>query len=162
MATSICITEEFNVVQGTLGPTTTNGAITTGDYVSLKNALRCTILVSLNQAATDATAITIEQATNVAGAGSTAITNVVPIWQNVDVSSTDTNARQTDAVSDAATAGTNPQLFIFQVDPTTLAAGFDCITCKLADSTEATNFVNITYLIQTTRGQATPPSAIID
>ena len=154
--------QEFKIVQGTLGPTTTNGAITTGDYVSLKNAKRCTVLVSLNQAATDATAITIEQATNVAGDGSTAITNVVPIWQNVDVSSTDTNARQTDAVSDAATAGTNPQLFIFQIDPETLADGFDCITCKLADSTEATNFVNITYLLEVNYAQVTPPSAILD
>jgi hypothetical protein len=158
----ITVPESFKIVQGTLGPTTTNGAITTGDYVSMKNVKRCTVLVSLNQAATDATAITIEQATNVAGAGSTAITLVVPIWQDADVSSSDALVRQTDAVADAATAGTNPQLFVFQIDPETLADGFDCITCKLADSTEATNFVNITYLLEMNYAQATPPSAIVD
>lgn len=158
----ITLPESFKIVQGTLGPTTTNGAITTGDYVSMKNVKRCTILVSLNQAATDATAITIEQATNVAGDGSTAITKVVPIWKAADVSTADALVRQTDAVSDAADAGTDPQLFVFQLDPETLAEGFDAITLKLADSTEATNFVNITYLLEMAYAQATPPSAIVD
>lgn len=162
MATSICMPEEFKLVSGTKGPVTTNGGVTC-DYVNLKNAVRCTVEVDLTQAVAHATAITIEQATTVAGGGTTAITNVVPIWQNAAVSTTsDTLVRATDAVSLSVAADIAKKKVIFQVDPTTLADGFDCITCILSDSSQATNLVNVNYHIQTTRAQATPPSAIID
>jgi len=156
----VTVPQEFKIVQGT-SPVTTNGGVT-ADYVSLKNAKRCTIIVNLTQAVGHATALTIEQATTVAGAGSTAITVVVPIWLNADCAATDTLVKQASAVSQAIAATVKHHQVVFQLDPATLADTFDCITVKASDSSQATNFVSVDYLIETKYGKATPPTAITD
>jgi hypothetical protein len=158
----ITLAENYKLVTA-LAPVTTNAA-TTGDYVSLKDAKSCTIIVNLTQAAAHATAITIEQATAVAGTGHTAITVAVPIWANEDVAATDTLVKQTSAVSYTVAADVKNKLVVFHIDPATLdiANGFDCITVKLAASSEGTNFVAAEYLIESKYAQATPPAAITD
>ena len=158
----ICL-PEYNKIVTALAPVTTNSA-TEGDYVSLRNAKRCSVVVSLTQAATHATAITIEQATVVAGTDSKAISVVVPIWANEDVATTDTLVRQTDAVSYTVDTAATNKLVIFQIDPSTLdvANGFDCINVQLAASSEATNFVSANYFLEAKYGMETGPSAIVD
>lgn len=148
-------------VQAT-APVTTNGGVTC-DYISLKNVNMAWIVVHLTQAVGHATAFTIEQATAVAGTGSTAITNVVPIWYGAVTTSSQVLARQTDAVSytmsDAVTGGV---YIIFQIDPRELDDGYDCITLKAADSSQATNFMEATYWLAPRYGGVTPPSFITD
>ena len=158
----ICLPEYFKIVTA-LAATTTNGALT-GDYVSLKNAKSCTIVVNLKQAAAHATAISVEQATKVDATGTKVITNAVPIWANEDISTTDTLVRQTDAVNYTITADANDKLIVFQIDPATLdvANGFDCITVKTAASTEVSDFASAIYYIETKYAQVTPPTAITD
>jgi hypothetical protein len=156
----VCLPEHYKIVHGT-SPVTTNGGVTAG-YVSLKNVNRAYVLVSLTQAASHTTAITIEQATAVAGTSTTAITNTVPIWANEDTDTSDTLTRQTDAVSYTVGAGTTDMMIVFQIDPAGLADGYECITAKADDSSEAANFITVTYLLDTKYKQATPPAAITD
>lgn len=155
----ITVPEIYKIVSGTKGPVTTNGGVTC-DYVSLKNAKRCTVIVSLSNGTGFANAITIEQATAVAPTGSTAITLVVPIWTNEAVSTTsDTLVRDTDAVSKSVNNSISDKMVVFQIDPETLADGFDVITCKIDDSSQAANLVDVTYLLEMNYAQGTPPSA---
>ena len=157
----IMLPEQFKIVEAM--PNATDAAGRTGDYVSLKNALCAWVEVAITQGNAATIALTIEQASAVAGTGSKAITNTVPIWANLDTAATDTLVRRTDAVSYTTDAAVKNKMVIFQIDPAQLdvANGFDCITVK----TGASNVANLTgarYWIQTAYQQATPPSAIAD
>lgn len=120
---------------------------TTGDYISLKNAQMCwvTLFFANATAATDAT--TIEQATDVAGTGSIPIVNVVPIWYGVVTTASTQLAAITPAVGYTTADVTGNKIMIFQIDPASLSAGFDCITVKVANSAHATNYVCAVYWI---------------
>ncbi len=157
----IMLPEQFKIVEAM--PNATDAAGRTGDYVSLKNALCAWVEVAITQGNAATIALTIEQATAVAGTSSKAITNAVPIWSNLDTAASDTLVRRTDAVSYTTDAGVKNKMVIFQIDPAQLdiANGFDCITVK----TGASNVANLTgarYWIQTAYQQATPPAAITD
>lgn len=136
----------------------------TGTYVSLKNAGRCFVVASITQGNAATVALTIEQATAVAGTSSKAITNVVPIWADLDTATSDALVRATDAVSYTTDAGLKNKVVVFQIDPRSLdvANGFDCIVVK----TGASNAANITsaMYVMTDLGYAgdIPPSAIVD
>jgi len=140
---------------------TTNGALT-GDYVCLKNAIRCTVVVLLDQVAGHATAITIEQATDAAMGSTKAITNVVPIWQNADTAATDTLVRATDAVSLTVANDIKEKMIVFDIDPSLLdvANDFDWITVKTAASSEA-NYVTAIYVLEAKIQGDPPPTAIV-
>ena len=152
--------EIYKIVNGK-PVTTTSGAIT-GDYISVKNARRVVIIAELLQAASHATALGVNVATDVAASGAAAMTALMPIWKNANVATTDTLTRATDAATIAATAGTTNQQLVMEVIPGRLPAGYDCIAATLTASSEATNFATITYLIETAYPQATPPAAITD
>ena len=152
--------EIFKIVNGT-PVATTNGGINC-DFINLKDALNVTIIVELLQAATHTTALTVDEATTVAGGSATQLLTVQKVWKNADVSATDTLVRSADAITILATAGTTDQQLVMQVDPASLTAGFDCIRAALDNSGEGTNFATVTYLIETRYPQATPPTAITD
>lgn len=157
----IMLPEQFKIVEAM--PNATDAAGRTGDYVSLKNAICAWVEVAITQGNAATIALTIEQASAVAGTGTKAITATVPIWSNLDTAATDTLVRRTDAVSYTTDAGVKNKMVIFQIDPSQLdvANGFDCITVK----TGASNVANLTgarYWLQTALQQATPPSAITD
>jgi hypothetical protein len=142
----------------------TDAAGRTGRWVSLKNYALAYIIVNVTQGNAATIAISINQATAVAGTGSKVITNTVPIWSNLSTAATDTLVARTAAVNYTTDAGVANKQVIFQVDPSSLdlAGGFDCI----AVVTGASNVANLTsaqYLLVGPRyGGATPPSAIID
>lgn len=129
-------------------PETTNAGKTT-DYISLKNAEMCWVVIHLKQAVGHATAFTLEKATAVAGTGSTAITNTVPIWfGNVTTSSTQLTA-QTAAVSYTIDVGVTGDCYIiFEVDPASLGTTFDCLCAKAANSGQATNIWEVTFWVK--------------
>lgn len=152
--------EKYKIVNGK-PVTTTNGAIT-GDYISLKNARRVVIIAELLQAASHATALGVNVATDVAASGAAAMTAVMPVWKNANVATSDTLVKSADAATIAATAGTTNQELVMEIIPERLPAGYDCIAATLTASSEATNFATITYLIEEKYPQATPPAAITD
>lgn len=157
----ICLPEVYKIVEAM--PNATDAAGRTGDYVSLKNAVMAYVEVAITQGNAATIALTIEQASAVAGTGTKVITETVPIWSNLDTAASDTLVRRTSAVSYTTDAAVKNKIVIFQIDPATLdiANGFDCITVK----TGASNVANLTgarYWIQSAYQQATPPAAITD
>jgi len=138
---SLSLPEVFKIVEAM--PNATDAAGRTGDYVSLKNAKRAYIFVDVAQGNSATIAITVEQASAVAGTGSKAITNTVPIWSNLDTAASDTLVRRTDAVAYTTDAGVkNKQV-------------------KTGASNVA-NLTSATYFLESRYPQATPPAAITD
>jgi hypothetical protein len=154
--------EGSKIVQG-VAPVTTNGAVT-ADYISLKDVHRAWIVVDLKQAVGHATGIDPVQATAVAGTSSKALTNATQIWANEDVAATDTSVRQTDAVTYDVTNDIKSKQVIIQINPGSLDVNndFDCVSVSLDASSQVTNFVNVTYILQMRYSSATPPTVITD
>ena len=152
--------ENSKIVEA-IAPVVGTGA-STGDYVSLKNAGLCFVLVHLTQAHAATTEITIEKAQNVAGDGSTPITKAVPIWANEDCAASDALVPQANGVGFTTSAALKHKQVILQIDPATLGDGFTCITVKAGASNSA-NIIAAQYILTDLRQQAeTPPTAITD
>ena len=152
--------ENFKIVQLASPETTNSGK--TSDYISLKDCLRCTIVVDLTQATGHATAIALYRGTAVDGTGAVVLTTVVPIWVNQDCGATDTLVRQTDAINFTVTDDIKDKQLVFQVDPVTLGDTFDVLSIRAANSSAADNFWSVTAYLETRYEQATPPTAITD
>jgi hypothetical protein len=160
MSHTFSMPQNLKLISGTT-PVTTNAAVT-GDYISMKNFHRVFVVFKLTQAVGHATTCGINRATAVAPTGATAMTETVPIWLNEDCATSDTLVRQTDAASQAVAADVLNKIVVMQIDPEVLAAGFDCIAGTTTASSQATNFVDITYYGVPRYAQATPPTAITD
>ncbi|GAB6172972.1 hypothetical protein JCM15765_24500 [Paradesulfitobacterium aromaticivorans] len=72
------------------------GGAITGDYVSLRDVEACYVVVHINQANVAQVPITLEQAQDVAGTNSKALTYAVPVWANQDCAASDALLRQAD------------------------------------------------------------------
>jgi len=129
-------------------PVTTNGGVTT-DYINLKNAHKVRAIFVFRGAVAHATGIDPVQATSVAGGSAKAITNVVPIWANTDVSLTSVLTPQTDAITYNIANSAKNQICVMDIDPAGLdvAGGFDCLAFTIDDSSQATDFVCAIALI---------------
>ncbi len=163
MSYSKNLPEMFKIVDASAGPVTTNGGVTC-DYVSLKNVHRAWIVASFTQAVGHATGIDPTQATAVAGTAVKAITNVCRIWANEATATTDTLVEATAAITYNVTNDIKKKQVIIEVDPETLDVdgGFDVLGCTIDDSSQATNFVSVLYILATRYPGATPPAAITD
>lgn len=159
---SITLPQKLKIVSGTT-PVTTNAEVT-ADRITLKNAISVTVIAKLTQAVGHATALSIEQSTLVAGGDSKVISKVVPIWANEDTSVSDTNELQTRAVNYSVTADVKNKIVMFKVMPADLdvANDFICITLISSASSQITNFIDVTYEIETNYQGDESPSAIID
>lgn len=126
----------------------TGGSAITGDYICLKGAAHVTVLAHINQGNAATVALTLEQAKAVAGTGSKAITEAVPVYLVADASVSDAWVRQTDAASFTTDETTKEKLVIFEVDADTLDTngGFDCL-CLKATASNAANIVSATYIV---------------
>ena len=155
-----CLPEETKIVEA-LTPAT-DAAGRTGAYVSLKNAGRAFVVCHNAQGNAATVALTIEQASDVAGTGSKPITNTVPIWSNLDCAASDTLVRRTDAVNYTTDAGVKHKQVIFQIDPSSLdvAGGFDCITVKTGAS-DVANVTEAEYHLTDLRHQGDPPPTAV-
>lgn len=163
MAQAFSIPESFKVVAATAGPVTTNGGVT-GNYVSLKNAHKATLVLQFTQAVGHATAITVRQATAVAGTSAKNGSASTRIWANEDTATNDTLVAQTAAASYTVTNDIKKKMVVIEIDPSQMdvANGFDVAGFTIADSSQATNFVCGTWYIHQRYAQATPPSAVVN
>lgn len=159
---SFTLVEDAKVVSA-LAPAA-DAAGRNGAWVSCKNAHKVVVVVHLDQGNAATVALTIEQASAVAGTGAKVITNAVKIWSNLDTAASDTLVRRADAVNYTTDAGVKIKQVVFEIDPASLdvANGFDCIRV----STGASNAANITsaqyFLTPLRYPAATPPSAVAD
>lgn len=140
------ISENTHIVSA-FGPQAGGSAIV-GDYISLKNASHVTVLAHVNQGNAATVALTLEQAKAVAGTGSKAITEAVPVYLVADASTSDLWVRQADAVSFTTDETTKEKLVVFEVDVDTLDTngGFDCL-CLKAGASNAANIISATYIV---------------
>lgn len=137
----------------------------TPDYVSLKNYSRCTIVILADNATTvTGSAITVKQATAVAGTGEKAV-SFAKMYANVDTDATDTLV-ETAVTSDTFTTdATNNKnlLYVIEIDEGDLDidGGFDCVRLGTGDATASV--LSVLYILWPAKyAKSVPPSAILN
>jgi len=136
---------------------TTNGDC---DYVSLKNFGRCTIVIAVDNASTvTGGAVTLKQATAVAGTGEKAL-GFTKMLANLDTGAGDT-LTETAVASNTFTTDTTDNknlLYVVEVDAADLdvANGFDCLRVDVLSMANAVGWVG--YFLHDSRYNS--PSAV--
>lgn len=154
--------EHFKSVTG-LAPIVPSSS--TPRRVSLKDYNHLTVIITVRNATTvTGSAITLHQATTVAGAGEKALA-FASVWQNLDTTATD-DLTQTAVVSNTfTTLATNSAQakYVLEVDASDLDInnGFDVVRVGTGNATAAT--LSVEYLLSGPRyKQAALPTAITD
>lgn len=134
-----------------------------GAWVSLKNAHKLYVVVALDQGNAATVALTLEQATAIAGTSAKAVTATVPIWANQDTGASDTLVRQVDAASFTTSAAVKGKVVIFELLPQKIldmANGFDCIRV-VTGASNAANITSALYVATPLRYQGDPPPSMV-
>ena len=160
---NIQLHEQCKIVTG-LAPILPNSS--TPDYVSMKGYNRCCIvLLCDNNTTVTGCAVTVKQATAVAGTAEKAVV-FTEAWRNIDTGAADVLASFAVTSNTFTTDTTNAKnlIYVIEINETDLdvANGFNCIRVGTADTTAQD--VSALYILYPAKyGAATPlPSAIID
>lgn len=121
----------------------------TPDYVSLKNFERCMVLVLVKNATTvTGSAITLKQATAVAGTSEKAL-SFSKAWRNIDTAAADVLSEFAVSSDTFTTDSTNSKnlMYVMEVKAEDLDVnnGFDCLRAGTGNATAAT--VTVIYLL---------------
>lgn len=153
----------YQLAPDTLLGAAADAAGRTGQYVSLRNALKAWIVCKVNQGNAATVLFSPLQATSSAGASSKAISNAVPIWANQDCAGGDGNTAQAAATTFTTSATTKDKRVIFEIEPETaldVANGFSEITV----STGASNASNVTsaeiFVLGSYQGASAPTDRV--
>ena len=133
------------------------------DNISLKNAHMCWICFMHTGASDTDLVLTLNEATDVAGGTSSAITTACPIWVDGDAgTSSNTLVRGTDTYAYTINTGDNPiQLGFWQIDPCIFSDGYDVL--KITDSGgNASNTISILAFTDPRQKLDPPLSNIVD
>jgi hypothetical protein len=136
-------------------------------YVSLKNYNHLTIILNvLNATTVTGSAVTLNQATAVAGTSAKTL-GFTKVYRNLDCAAGDTLAETAVSSNTFTTLTTNSKRaqYVIEVDAESLDLdnGFDCVQVALADATAAT--ITATYVLSGCRhagNVAVLPTAITD
>lgn len=159
MLQSLKLVDVAKVVQG-CPPAALATTAGDGDYVSLKNFDRLTILLAVKNATTvTGGVITLKQATAVAGTSEKALA-FSKVWANTDTDASDT-LTETAVTSDTFTTDTTNSknlLYVIEVksDDLDRANGFDCVRIDSASMANAVGAV--LYVLHGTRYKS--PAAV--
>lgn len=147
---------------GLLPPAADAAGRTATQYKSLQNVSgKVAVVCRVNQGNAAQVTFTLLQATSLAGAGSKAISNAVPIFYNADTTASDTLVAQAAGLSFQTDVALKDKIVVFEFDPADamdLVNGFN----HLAVQTSASNAANITeaYMEYIGRYQGqTPPAS---
>jgi len=137
----------------------------TSDFVSLKNYERAQVtIIVLNTTTVTGSAITLNQATDVANTSGKALA-FSTVYANTDCAATDTLVETAVTSNTFTTSTTNSKqlMYVIDIKPTDLdvAGGFDCFSVKAATAVNATVSIEI-VLYPARYAKANPASAIID
>lgn len=139
-------------------PKDTTGAAVTGDYVSLKDFRHLTVIIQQGAWAGGTPAVTLLQATAVAGTGEKSAP-IAKYWQKVGLTG-GSFAAPTDVVSDTfnlpAVANTITVLEI-DADQLDVDNDFDCVRVGIASPGVNADLICVTYLLSEARN----PQAIL-
>lgn len=154
--------EDFRVVTG-LAPITPSTS--TPDYVSMKGYGRCSVIIIADNATTvTGSAITLKQATAVAGTSEKELA-FATMHANTDTAAADTMV-DTDVTSNTFTTdATNNKNLLYRIEVKAedldVANGFDCIRAGTANATATV--LSVIYILWEPRyAKVTPTSAITD
>lgn len=156
------LVETCKLVTG-LAPITPSSS--TPDYVSLKDYRHLTVIVTVDNGTTvTGSAITLKQATAVAGTGEKELA-FTKAWRNIDTDAADALAEFAVTSNTFTTDATNAKnlQYVLEVDASELdlANGFDCV--RLGTGNGANMVLSATYILSQPRyAMATPPAAITD
>jgi hypothetical protein len=141
-------------------PKNYTGAAMTAKYVSLKNFGHLAIYILTGAWAAGTAAVTLSQATTVAGAGAKAL-NFVDYYDDKTTSGTLVLKA---AVSNTFNLDTANKLFVIEIEPTTLdvAGGFDCVTLAVASPGANADFYGVMYHLAQARYGPQGVSAFTD
>jgi hypothetical protein len=142
MASNWSLAQEASLV--TAMALATDAAGRTGSYVTLKNAHKAFLVFHIHQGNAATIALSVEQATAVAGTSAKAL-SVVRWWACINESSSDVLVRQTDGASYTTDAGTQDKIVVAEIDPGDLEMANSFIT--IAPVTGASNVANLTSCI---------------
>ena len=154
--------EQAKIVYG-LGPQTPSTS--TSDFVSLKGYERCSCIITvLNGTTVTGSAVTLNQATDVANSGGKALAFSTQ-YANTDCAASDTLVETAVTSNTFTTSTTNSKqlMHVIDIKPTDLdvAGGFDCLAVKMA--TGVNMVASVVFVLYPARyAKATPASAIID
>lgn len=139
-------------------PKNYTGAAATKKFVSMKNYNHLTIIIQTGAWAGGTAAVTVEQATSVAGAGAKAL-SFNKYWHDEAVSGTLVEESCTDTF-DLDTAN---KLYVIEIDADQLdkANGFDCVSVAIASPGANADFYGAVYVLSEGR-YGTDPSALVD
>lgn len=126
-----------------LAPTTTNGGADS-DYTRMDRDVRMSAVVILKQAEADATSIVVYEADDADGTNAQVLQTEVPIWYDLDVSSSSVLTRADDAKNYTVSAAAKDMLVVFQLDPQYVTKPWIKVT--LGDSSQATNFATVLFM----------------
>lgn len=157
MQLNALLSEQVKFVEGLLGvvPSTS-----TPDYVSLKNFERIAIIIMVKNATTvTGSAITLKQATSVAG-GSEKALSFSRAFRNLDTAAADALAEFAVTSDTFTTNNTNSKnlMYVIEVKAEDLDVnnGFDCIRAGTGDATAAT--VTVLYALFGAKFPTTSPA----
>lgn len=136
-----------------------NGSALTGDYISLKTAHKVWAIVNLTQANAATVTIGLNGASDVAGTGAAALTDMFKIWANQATATTDTLAKQAEAATFVTSAALANKQIVIMIDPAKIDS--QCIALTIGAS-NAANLVQAEYYVETRYPGENPPSVIID
>ena len=131
--------------------------------MSLQGINKAWLILEFTQAVGQATTPALVQATSIS-AGTNKAGPASDIWANEDTAATDTLVKKTAAASYAVTNDIKNKEVVFEIDPSRfdVANGYDCCYFTIATSSQASNFVSGTFILQTSFQQATPTTQILD
>lgn len=163
MVTNAALPEISKIVNGL---SNTAPSTSTPAYVSMKGYNRLSVLVSAKNGSTvTGSAITLKQATAIAGTSEKALP-FTTYWANVDAAASDALVATTAASNTFTTNTTNSKLLVYVLEVRAsdldVANGFDCVRAGTADAVNST--LTVTYILREPRfADATPlPSAVVD
>lgn len=142
-------------------PKNYTGAAMADSYVSMKNFNNLTIVIRTGAWAGGTAAVTLLQATAVAGTAAKAL-NFVDYWD--DVTTTGALVKKA-ATSNTFTLGTANKVYVIHVDASVLdvAGGFDCVSLGVATPGVNADFYSVLYIGDGSRYQGgSIPSALVD
>lgn len=144
-------------------PIDTTGAAVDGDYVSLKNYGHLTIIIAQGAWAGGTPAVTLNQATAVAGTGAKAL-GFDYRWTKVAISGTTftKTAVTSDTFDLPAVANT---INVIEIDASDLdvANGFDCVSLQIESPGANADLISAFYILSQPRyAQATLPDPKVD
>lgn len=134
----------------------------TPDYVSLKGVIKFTAVILVDNGTTvTGSAITVSEATAVAGTGAQTLT-LTKMWANTDTAAGDTLTETAVTSNTFTTDTTNAKnlIYVIEVDPAELSDGYDCVAITTGNG--ANMVLSVLYILELKHKRALPLTAITD